>query len=116
MGTLEQEYELLKEQLEEEQESKLELQRQVSRLNSEVTHWRTRYEAEAIQHTDELEDAKLVSGANIALVCNSHSDVTHAQETTLYLSTWPVFAMIKYSVITHNFLVPSLAHKETLEM
>uniref|UniRef100_A0A8C9SKF6 Myosin-16-like n=1 Tax=Scleropages formosus TaxID=113540 RepID=A0A8C9SKF6_SCLFO len=58
LGTMRQDCELLKEQLEEEQESKMELQRQVSKLNSEVTHWRTRYEADAIQHTDELEEAK----------------------------------------------------------
>lgn len=53
-----QENEVLKEQLEEEQESKQELQRLVSKLNSEVTHWRAKHEADAIQHADELEDTK----------------------------------------------------------
>lgn len=51
---------MLKEQLEEEQESKQELQRLVSKLNSEVTHWRGKHEADAIQHTDELEDTRCV--------------------------------------------------------
>lgn len=51
---------MLKEQLEEEQESKQELQRLVSKLNSEVTHWRTKHEADTIQHTDELEETKYV--------------------------------------------------------
>lgn len=51
---------MLKEQLEEEQESKQELQRLVSKLNSEVTHWRSKHEADTIQHADELEDTRCV--------------------------------------------------------
>lgn len=61
MVTARQECESLKEQLEEEQESKLELQRLVSKLNSDVTHWRSRHEADSIQHADELEEAKYMS-------------------------------------------------------
>lgn len=53
-----QQCEVLKEQLEEEQESKQELQRLVSKLNCEVTHWRSKHEADSIQHADELEEAK----------------------------------------------------------
>uniref|UniRef100_H3AWW6 Myosin heavy chain 16 n=1 Tax=Latimeria chalumnae TaxID=7897 RepID=H3AWW6_LATCH len=49
---------LVKEQLEEEQESKAELQRLVSKLNTEVTTWRTKYETDAIQRTEELEETK----------------------------------------------------------
>ncbi|XP_006889696.1 PREDICTED: myosin-7-like [Elephantulus edwardii] len=49
---------LLKEQLEEEQGGKSELQRLVSKLNTEVTTWRTRYETDAIQRTEELEETK----------------------------------------------------------
>ena len=49
---------LLREQFEEEQESKAELQRSRSKANSEVALWRTKYETDAIQHTEELEDAK----------------------------------------------------------
>lgn len=52
---------MLKEQLEEEQESKQELQRLVSKLNNEVTHWRSKHEADTIQHADELEDTKCVA-------------------------------------------------------
>lgn len=55
-----QESEVLKEQLEEEQESKHELQRLVSKLNAEVTHWKTKHEADSIQHADELEETKYV--------------------------------------------------------
>lgn len=58
LSVLRQECDTLKEQLEEEQESKQELQRLVSKLNSDVTHWRSRHEADAIQHSDELEEAK----------------------------------------------------------
>lgn len=58
LSSVRQECEVLKEQLEEEQESKQELQRLISKLNSEVTHWRTKHEADAIQHSDELEDTK----------------------------------------------------------
>ncbi len=58
LSALRQECDTLKEQLEEEQESKQELQRLVSKLNSDVTNWRSRHEADAIQHSDELEEAK----------------------------------------------------------
>ncbi|XP_030646524.1 myosin-16-like [Chanos chanos] len=49
---------LMKEQLEEEQESKAEMHRLISKLNSEVTTWRTKYETDAIQKTEELEETK----------------------------------------------------------
>lgn len=60
LASARQEREVLKEQLEEEQESKQELQRLVSKLNSEVTHWRGKHEADTIQHTEELEETKWV--------------------------------------------------------
>ncbi|XP_063310955.1 myosin-6 isoform X1 [Pelobates fuscus] len=49
---------LLREQYEEEQEAKGELQRVLSKANSEVAQWRTKYETDAIQRTEELEEAK----------------------------------------------------------
>uniref|UniRef100_A0A3P8X1Q6 Myosin heavy chain 7 n=1 Tax=Cynoglossus semilaevis TaxID=244447 RepID=A0A3P8X1Q6_CYNSE len=49
---------LLREQYEEEQEAKGELQRSMSKANSEVAQWRTKYETDAIQRTEELEEAK----------------------------------------------------------
>ncbi|KAI1884621.1 hypothetical protein AGOR_G00228270 [Albula goreensis] len=49
---------MMKEQLEEEQEGKGEMQRLISKLNSEVTTWRTKYETDAIQKTEELEETK----------------------------------------------------------
>lgn len=58
LSSMRQECEVLKEQLEEEQESKQELQRLVSKLNSEVTHWKTKHESDTIQHADELEETK----------------------------------------------------------
>ena len=45
-------------QYEEEQEAKAELQRALSKANSEVAQWRTKYETDAIQRTEELEEAK----------------------------------------------------------
>ena len=51
---------LLREQYEEEQEAKAELQRSMSKANSEVAQWRTKYETDAIQRTEELEEAKWV--------------------------------------------------------
>ena len=50
--------ELLREQFEEEQEAKAELQRGMSKANTEVSQWRTKYETDAIQRTEDLEDAK----------------------------------------------------------
>ncbi|XP_049613687.1 myosin-6 [Syngnathus scovelli] len=49
---------LLREQFEEEQEAKAELQRALSKSNSEVSAWRNKYETDAIQRTEELEEAK----------------------------------------------------------
>ncbi|KAK1799591.1 hypothetical protein P4O66_000469 [Electrophorus voltai] len=49
---------LLREQFEEEQEAKAELLRGMSKANSEVAQWRTKYETDAIQRIEELEEAK----------------------------------------------------------
>nr|CAB3264111.1 myosin-7 [Phallusia mammillata] len=49
---------LLREQVEEEQEGKSELQRALSRANTEIANWRTKYETDAIQRMEELEEAK----------------------------------------------------------
>ena len=49
---------LLREQIEEEQEGKSELQRALSKANAEVANWRSKYETDAIQRMEELEDAK----------------------------------------------------------
>ena len=49
---------LLREQFEEEQEGKAELQRGMSKANSEVAQWRSKYETDAIQRTEELEESK----------------------------------------------------------
>lgn len=49
---------LLREQFEEEQEAKAELQRCLSKANTEVALWRNKYETDAIQRTEELEEAK----------------------------------------------------------
>jgi len=50
--------EMLKEQLEEEQEAKQEVTRTLTKSNNEVVQWRTKYEVDAIQRTEELEEAK----------------------------------------------------------
>ncbi len=47
-----------REQLDEEQEMRSELQRQVTKLNAEVHQWRSRYESEGISRSEELEEAK----------------------------------------------------------
>ncbi|XP_053564558.1 myosin-4-like [Bombina bombina] len=49
---------LLREQYDEEQETKADLQRMLSKANNEVSQWRTKYETDAIQRTEELEEAK----------------------------------------------------------
>lgn len=49
---------LIREQFEEEQEAKAELQRSLSKANAEVALWRNKYETDAIQRTEELEEAK----------------------------------------------------------
>lgn len=49
-----------REAFEEEQESKSDLQRQLSRAKNEAQQWRSRFESEGTSKTDELEEAKLV--------------------------------------------------------
>lgn len=49
---------LLREQLEEEQEAKAELQRALSNANSQLAEWRAKYETDAVLRVEELEDAK----------------------------------------------------------
>uniref|UniRef100_A0A3P8WWE7 Myosin, heavy chain 7B, cardiac muscle, beta a n=1 Tax=Cynoglossus semilaevis TaxID=244447 RepID=A0A3P8WWE7_CYNSE len=49
---------LMREQIEEEQESKAELQRAVSHANTQVVQWRAKYETEAVLRIEELEEAK----------------------------------------------------------
>uniref|UniRef100_A0A8C1YV60 Myosin heavy chain, fast skeletal muscle-like n=1 Tax=Cyprinus carpio TaxID=7962 RepID=A0A8C1YV60_CYPCA len=49
---------LLREHHEGGREAKAELQRGMSKANSEVAQWRTKYETDAIQRTEELEESK----------------------------------------------------------
>jgi len=48
----------LREQLDEESETKADLQRQISKLNAEIQQWKTRFESEGLQKVDEIEEAK----------------------------------------------------------
>ena len=50
----------IREAFEEEQESKSELQRQLSRARNEAQQWRSKFESEGTHRTDELEEAKYV--------------------------------------------------------
>lgn len=75
---------LLREQYEEEQESKAELQRALSKANSEVAQWRTKYETDAIQRTEELEEAKYV-GKNVQKTLHIHAT-----------SLWISFCLLDY--------------------
>lgn len=47
-----------KEQIEEEQEGKADLQRQLSKANNEAQQWRSKYENEGANKAEELEEAK----------------------------------------------------------
>lgn len=49
---------LLREQLEEEQEAKAELQRALSTANSQVVQWKAKYETDAVLRIEELEETK----------------------------------------------------------
>ena len=49
---------MLREQHEEEVEGKQEVSRNLSKSQNEVVHWRNKYETDAIQRTEELEEAK----------------------------------------------------------
>ncbi|XP_068184845.1 myosin-7-like isoform X2 [Antennarius striatus] len=49
---------LLREQLEDEQEAKAELQKALTKVNSQVVQWKTKYETDAVMKIEELEEAK----------------------------------------------------------
>lgn len=48
----------VREQLEEEQEGKSELQRLLNKANTEAQMWRSKYETEGASRAEELEDSK----------------------------------------------------------
>ena len=56
----------LREQLEEEQEARSDLQRQLSRSNAMAQEWRSKYETEGMARAEELEDAKRKLQARLA--------------------------------------------------
>jgi predicted nucleic acid-binding Zn-ribbon protein len=60
----------LREQLEEEQESKGDIQRQLSKANSEVQQWRAKFEGEGTARAEELEEAKYV----LNMICNTYME------------------------------------------
>lgn len=96
MTAMRQECEVLKEQLEEEQESKQELQRLVSKLNSDVTQWRSRHEADVIQHSDELEETKYASSSETYRHTQTYTISTYPGSTSLIFHA----KMTNYSSVT----------------
>lgn len=68
--------ELLREQHEEEVEARSEMQRQLLKSQGEVQHWRGKYETDAIQKTEELEDAKKKLSARLGDVEEQLETVT----------------------------------------
>lgn len=55
---IEHDMETLREQIDEEQEAKADLQRQLSKANAEVQLWRSKYESEGLARLEELEENK----------------------------------------------------------
>lgn len=55
---LQSELDALREQLEEEQEGRAELQRQLSKANTEAQSWRSKYESEGTAKAEDLEESK----------------------------------------------------------
>ncbi|KAJ8016562.1 hypothetical protein DPEC_G00008530 [Dallia pectoralis] len=82
---------LLREQYEEEQEAKAELQRALAKANTEVAQWRTKYEIDAIQRTEELEEAKKKLAARLQnteeSVETSHAKCSSLEKTKHRLQT-----------------------------
>ena len=58
LRNLEHDYEHLREGLDEEQEAKAELQRQITKANNDAQQWRAKYEGEGLSRADDLEEAK----------------------------------------------------------
>ena len=58
LRNLEAEFDALQEQLEEAEDGKADVQKQLSRANTELQQWKSRYEQEAQGKVEELEDAK----------------------------------------------------------
>lgn len=58
---MEHESNTIREQIEEQVEARAEVLRQLSKVNSEIQLWRTKFESEGLAKTEELEDSKFVS-------------------------------------------------------
>lgn len=52
------EYQQLRDTIDEELDSKAELQRLLSKANAEAQQWRARYESEGMSRSEELEEAR----------------------------------------------------------
>lgn len=49
-----------REQIEEQVEARAETLRQLSKVNSEIQLWRTKFESEGLAKTEELEDSRFI--------------------------------------------------------
>ncbi|GAB6030577.1 hypothetical protein CHUAL_007439 [Chamberlinius hualienensis] len=64
--TLEVDLESVRVQLEEESEARIDLERQLSKANSDALMWKSKYEAECQSHADEVEELRRKLAAKIA--------------------------------------------------
>jgi len=64
--TLEVDLESVRVQLEEESEARIDLERQLSKANSDALMWKSKYEAECLAHADEVEELRRKLAAKIA--------------------------------------------------
>jgi len=66
LRSISQDYESCKQSLEEEIQIKIELQKTITKITSELQMWRSKYETEGLARAEELEEAKRKLAAKLA--------------------------------------------------
>ena len=67
----------IREQLEDEQEAKSEVQRQLSKANAETQQWRAKYEGEGLLRAEELEEQRRKILVILAFCHNPNVPINH---------------------------------------
>lgn len=70
MHTLEMELESYKTHLDEESELRIDIERQLVKVNGECATYRTKYETECLAHADEVEELRYVDMIFFVYLCN----------------------------------------------
>ena len=110
----------LREQLEEESDSKTDLQRHLSRANAEANQWRVKFESEGVSRSEELEEIRRKLSAKLQ-ECESNlesavSKISGLEKNRSRLQVW--FYSISFNkayVELWTFIIPMIRRQVPLQ-